>query len=57
MNKTEVITFRADPAMAQALVTLGTDSDNSRANVVYLLVSAALSGCADETVAILKARR
>ena len=57
MNKTEVITFRAPYAMAQALATMGADTDNTRSNLCYLLLAAALSGNADETVAILKARR
>lgn len=53
---TTVISFRAPEAMAAQLAELGATTEHSRANVCYLLLSAALNGCADDTIRILKAR-
>ena len=51
-----VVSFRCPAEMAAQLAELGADTTNSRANTVYLLLSAALNGCADDTIRILKAR-
>ncbi len=53
---TTVISFRAPEAMVRQLAELGATTENSRANTVYLLLVAALSGQAADTLRILKAR-
>jgi hypothetical protein len=42
--------------MAARLAQLGADTENSRANVCYLLLEAALNNCADDVLQILQAR-
>ncbi len=48
-----VVTFRATQEMADALAQLGGDTENSRSNVVFLIVTAALHGSAPDMLRLL----
>ncbi len=51
-----VVTFRCTAEMAADLARLGGDTQNSRSNVVYLLIEHLLGGSGPEMLSILSER-